>query len=338
MRRRSLRTAIFSGLAGVALVLGLGDQAAAQDRTPSGLEEVLSIGRPDGDKLLMWVGLSVDDDDSLFVTDALDFAIKVFDSQGNLVCRTGKAGEGPGQFRAVRDLALSRSLVYVTDQYLPRISVFDKTLKFLYSIPLSRPVHSLRALPDGTIVAAFPPTKKGEYGTVWLGDAQGRTLAEIPHGTDPDLAEIERSSVALSGPDIILACNFRDQVMRLDRKGRTLWARNINRFPDAKMKAVLGHKVPSQFVYKDVAVDPEGRIYVLGGSLSLHPSQDVYVLSPEGRLLATLVLPEASHSLVVDGKGFLYSRAGEGTTIKKFKVLLPGSGSASEKAPQKREP
>jgi hypothetical protein len=315
-------TAAFLSAATIMLIAGGGRRACAQEPA-SGLEEVLSVGDPDGDKLLMWVGLAVDDDGSLFVTDALDYGIKLFDSRGNLLKRTGRAGEGPGEFKAIRELALSRSLVYVTDQYQPRISVFDKALKFLYGIPLTGPVHCLRALSDGTVMAAFPPVGKGEYETIWSGDSRGRTLARIPHGTDPDLADEERAAFAPAGSDIILAYNFKDRLVRMDRQGRVRWVRNLNHFPDAGMERRLGFKLPSHFLYKDVVVDGLGRIYVLGGTPARHPSRDVYVLDPEGKLLTTLVLPEASHCLVLDGKGFLYSRAGEGTTIKKFRVILP---------------
>lgn len=341
MKQRAFRAKVISGLAAAVLVLWVGGRpAAAQKPAASGLEEVLSVGGPDGDKLLMWVGLGVDDEDNMFVTDALDYGIKVFDSRGHLIRQAGRSGNGPGEFKAIRELALSKSLVFVTDQYLPRISVFDKTLKFLYSIPLPAPVHCLRALPDGTVMLAITPVAKGEYETIWSCDSRGRTLARIHHGTDPELATEERAAFARAGSDIILAYSHKDRLLRMDSRGKVRWVRNLNDFPDAKMESYMGFKLPSHFVYKDVAVDAQGRIYVLGGTPARHPSQDVYVLTPEGRLLTTLVLPEASHCIFLDGKGFLYSRGGEGTTVKKFKVLLPGPApvSAPAKAPSKRTP
>jgi hypothetical protein len=318
LRVLSLVTVAFLAASGAGSLLG---QTSAE--APSGLEEVLSVGGPDGDKLLMWVGLAVDDDGSLFVTDAMDYAIKVFDGQGRLLRKTGHPGTGPGEFQNLRELAVSSSLVFVTDQNKPEISVFNKDLRYRYSIPVSRPISSLRARPDGTIVAALGAVQKNDPGTIWLADSSGRTLAEIPHGTDPKNPTGVRVSLALAGPDFILAYNFRDLVIRLDRTGRTVWARTLFNFPEAKTQNILGFKLPTEFIYKDVAVDRAGRIYVLGGGMAKNPSRDVYVLTPEGKLLATLTLPDSTHSLVLDSRDYLYSRANSGLTIKKYKVKLP---------------
>ncbi len=338
MKRRVLSVFLGMVMAGTVTASVWGRTAGSTQDPASGLEEVLTVGTPDGDTLLMWVGLAIDDEGNMFVTDALDYGIKVFDPRGSLLRRAGRAGNGPGEFKAIRELALSKSQVYVTDEYQPRISVFDKTLKFLYSIPVPGPVHCLRALADGTVMVAIVAFGKGKYETIWSWDSRGRKLAEVPHGTDPDLSDEERASFAPAGSDIILAYNYKDRLVRMDSRGKVRWTRNLNNFPDAKMEGYMGFRLPSHFLYKDVAIDTQGRIYVLGGTPARHPSQDVYVLTPEGRLITTLVLPEASHCIVLDGKGFLYSRGGEGTTIKKFRVLLPGSTPAPKKAAPKRTP
>ncbi len=338
----TIKKSLFRGIPSVILLSllaagaagSLFGQAAAQAQ--AGLEEVLAVGGPDGDKLLMWVGLAVDEDGNLFVSDAMDYAIKVFDGQGRLLRKAGRPGMGPGEFQNLRELALSSSLVFVTDQDRPQISVFDKNLRYQYAIPVSRPISSLRARPDGTIAAAMISTKKGENGTVWLADSKGRTLDEIPHGTDSGRPASERISLGLAGPDFILVYNFKDRVVRIDRKGRTIWARDLFHFPEAKTKSILGLRVPTQFIYKDVAVDRAGRIYVLGGGMSEHPSRDVYVLNPEGRLIATLTLPDSTHCLALDSQDYLYSRANNGLTIKKYRVRLPAE--KGDPAPGRRRP
>ena len=78
--------------------------------------------------------------------------------------------------------------------------------------------------------------------------------------------------------------------------------------------------LPTKLVYKDIALDSSGNVFILGGSFSKNPSSDIYVLSPEGELLTTITLPETSHCIYIDSRNFLYSRANEGVTLKKFRL------------------
>lgn len=294
-----------------------------QSAVKAGVEEVWSLGSLEDNKLLMWVGLAVDDGGRLYVSDALDYSLKVFDLKGLMLRTTRSAGSGAEEFQALRELALSRELVFAIDQYRPNILVFDKQLKFQYAIFQPRPISCLRALPDGTLAAACVPVKKGERPVIWLADSRGRTLQEIGYGADAAHPAGDRASFVLSGPDLVLAYNFKDKVERLDRTGRVIWSKKLFNFPDARFKSVMGTQLPTQYIYKDIAVDRAGRLYVLGGGPAEHPSRDVYVLSPGGEMVATIVLPDSTHFLYIDAQDFLYSRANDGLTIKKFKVLFP---------------
>jgi len=325
MRKTHLKN--LTGVAAFVLILTIPASAAAERPVPpmkAILQEVLSVGGLSEDKLLMWVGLAVDDDGRMFVTDALDFSIKIFDTQGRLVRKAGRAGTGPGQFQAIRELGLSRSEVYVTDQYRPEVSVFSKQLEFQRAIPLSRAISCLRVGPDGTLAAVGLAMKKGDRAAIWLADSRGRTTGEIAYGIDPENPATDRACFAFSGQDLVLAYNFKDRVERVDRQGRKAWSRSLFHLPDVPMKSFMGMKLPNKFIYKDVAVDSSGRIYVLGGALADPPSREVYVLSPKGELLARITLPDTSHCLAIDSRDFLYSRADDGLAIKKFIVqFLP---------------
>ncbi|HDZ25596.1 MAG TPA: 6-bladed beta-propeller, partial [Candidatus Aminicenantes bacterium] len=62
------------------------------------LEEVLSIGSLEDDALFQWVGVISDSDSYIYVTDNMDYSLKKFDDQGNLIKKTGQKGKGPGEF------------------------------------------------------------------------------------------------------------------------------------------------------------------------------------------------------------------------------------------------
>ena len=248
----------------------------------------------------------------------------------------GGAGTGPGQFQAIRELGLSRSSVYVTDQYRPEVSVFNRELEFQRVIPLSRAISCFRVGQDETLAGAALTMNKGARAAIWLADSQGRTTGEIAYGIDTDNPASDRACFAFSGQDLVLAYNFKDRVERVDRQGRKAWSRSLFHLPDVPMKNFLGMKLPKQFVYKDVAVDSAGRIYILGGGLADPPSREVYVLTPDGELLTKIILPDTSHCLAIDSQDFLYSRANEGVTIKKFKVQFLPEG--RQVLPGKRRP
>lgn len=328
------RSRPFRGLAGLVLfgLLALGARSVLDAGTavPQGtLEQVLSIGGVDADVLLMWVSLAVDDDGSLYVSDTLDYAIKVFDSSGKLLRKAGRSGEGPGEFKTLRDVAVSQERVFAADQFRLSISVFDKSLRYLTAIPVTAPISCLRAQPDGTIAVVRFVMAKGQKASLWLADAKGKTLADIAYGTDTESPTNDLAGLAFDGPDLILAYSFKDLVVRMDRHGRVIWARDLFHLGKAKTEVVSGFKMPAEYIYKDVTVDAAGRIYVLGGSPAAHPSREVYILDAEGRLTASLLLPDPTHCIVVDRQGFLYSRADDGCTIKKYRVKLPGEKAAA---------
>ena len=89
------------------------------------LDEILSIGTLDDDRLFMWVGISVDENGFIYVSDGMDYSIKKFDTSGNLIKKTGRKGQGPGEFLSPRSLDLSDRSLYILDQNIPGINVFD---------------------------------------------------------------------------------------------------------------------------------------------------------------------------------------------------------------------
>jgi hypothetical protein len=79
-----------------------------------------------------------------------------------------------------------------------------------------------------------------------------------------------------------------------------------------------GLLLPGYFIYKDIALDGKGNVFVLGGSLSKNKSRDVYVLDVNGNMKSTITLPDSTHCIYLDKNNNLYSRANEGMTLKKI--------------------
>lgn len=283
------------------------------------LEEVLSIGSFEDDILFQWVGVAVDREGDIYVTDAMDYAVKKFDSRGNLLKRSGRRGQGPGEFTAPRLLDCSEGYVFVTEQYQPVIKVFDKNLAYKFRIPLDGPAGDLKVLGNGLVaVAALSARNKSQ---LLFYDSKGKIVKRLGFAERSSHLLMDMVSFDVDGRgNCYLAYNFADKIVKFDHSGRRLWSRELLGIGPVKREKISSYVLPTEIVYKDIALDREGNVYVLGGEFSANRSRDIYVVDPEGKLLATMTLPESSHCITIDRNGFLYARANDGITLKKFRM------------------
>jgi len=285
------------------------------------LEEVLSIGSLDDNTLFQWVGIIVTSDNYIYVTDAMDYSIKVFDEKGKLLKKAGRKGQGPGEFSAIRFIDGSKTFLYVTDQFIPGIQVFDKDLNYKQRIPIMLPISDLKVISDQEIAVVGLSMAKEKMGRIFVFDQAGEITREIKYAHEelPFMVDSVDFDFDLQG-NLYIAYSFLDRIEKFAPAGKKLWSKSLFGGKEAKKEKISLFVVPSEVIYKDITLDRSGYVFVLGGSYSKNPSQDVYVLTPEGRLLTTFTLPDASHCLYIDYQNFLYSRANEGVTLKKFRL------------------
>ena len=155
----------------------------AKELSKVSLEEVLSIGRLDDDTLFQWAGVAVDPQGNIYLSDAMDYLLKRFDSQGHLIKKAGGKGQGPGEFMAPRLLDCSANYIYATDQNFRGLKVFDRELNFIRNIKIKVLVSDLRVLSDSEIAVTTLPML--EKPAVFIFDQEGKltrenTRTEIP--------------------------------------------------------------------------------------------------------------------------------------------------------------
>lgn len=287
----------------------------------SRLEEVLSIGSLEDDLLFQWVGVAVDRDQTIFVSDTLDYSLKKFSSKGILLKKTGRKGQGPGEFLAPRYLDNTEKYIYASDQYNPNIQAFDKNLNYEYSIPISVPVSDFSVLSTGNIAVATLSAIKS--GRIFIFNSNGKVVHEIQYSDEKSPLLMDMVNFEFDNQNnLYLIYNYQDKIEKIDPEGKILWSKKLLGIKKVKKEKIGSFILPSRLIYKDIALDIAGNIFVLGGSYSKNPSRDIYVLSSEGNLLTTLALPDTSHCIYIDSLGNLYSRANEGVTLKKFKMKL----------------
>ena len=291
----------------------------AKELSKVSLEEVLSIGRLDDDTLFQWAGVAVDPQGNIYLSDAMDYSLKRFDYQGNLIKKAGGKGQGPGEFMAPRLLDCSENYLYATDQDFRGLKVFDRELNFVRNIMIKMLVSNLRILSDSEIaVTSLPMLEKP---AVFIFDQEGKLAREIKYSDRDSPLMMDVVSFDFDEErNLYLAYNFQDRIEKWSKTGEKLWSINLLKVKKVKKKKVSSFVVPTELVFKDVAMDKEGNLFVLGGHFSENRSRDVYVLSPKGKHLATFTLPDTSHCIYIDGKNCLYSRANHGITLKKFRM------------------
>ncbi len=283
------------------------------------LEEVLSIGSLDDDVIFQWVGIATDSEGVIYLTDTMDYSLKAFSIEGRLIRKQGRKGQGPGEFMAPRLLEFSKGLLYVTDQNQHGIQIFDTDLSYKRRIPLVFPVVSFKMIEERLMaVVTLNVDKKGQLLFI---DDKGKVKKKLQYAKEKtplmmDMADIEVDKER----NVYIAYTFQDKIEKWDRSGKRIWLKNLFRKKKVKTKKIASHVVPTNIIYKDIALDSCGRIYVLGGHFAKNSSRDIYILSPEGEHLATFTLPESSHCIHIDERDFLYSRANDGVTLKKYKI------------------
>ena len=233
----------------------------------------------------------------------------------------GRRGQGPGEFMAVRLVELSNNSVYVTDQYIPGIQVFDLDLKYKRQIPIQLLIADFKVLSEQRIAVTSLQPREDEK--IMVFDGQGRRIGEWTYAKalKRPLLNTVNFDTDHEG-NFYLVYNFQDKIEKFDKNGHKIWSRGLLRVKDVKTKKISKWQVTRETVFKDVVHSRNGYLFVLGGSCSLHKSRDVYVLDSDGNYHGTLTLPESTHCIHIDSKESFYSRTNEGITLKKYKFIF----------------
>lgn len=87
---------------------------------------VKQVPESDGNELSKPVNIAVDAIGNFYVTDAFNFAVKVFNPAGKLISSFGSAGDGPGTFARPKGLALdSEAHIYIIDASFDNFQIFN---------------------------------------------------------------------------------------------------------------------------------------------------------------------------------------------------------------------
>ncbi|MCX6565573.1 MAG: hypothetical protein NTW38_03985 [Candidatus Aminicenantes bacterium] len=311
------RDFVFLVLFAVAMCAAWGDSLAARIK----LEELSTIGGPETDALFLWTAISVDPEDNVFFSDALDCSIKKFGPDGVLLKKAGRKGQGPGEFEKPAGVAVIGDQVYAWDLFGRALQVFDRNLVYRETLLMPGTVDGLAGFPGGRVAACIRPSYTQAKVVVFSPDGTPVREFALSDPKDPTLFGTVSFAVDPSG-ESYFGYLFRDLVEKRSAAGERIWARTAIGAGPSAVNDVQGFKVPSETCILSLARDGQGRVFILGGTKAVHQGRDVFVFRPDGSVLASLVLPEPSHTLYFDHRDRLYVSADGGVTMKKYRVTF----------------
>lgn len=111
------------------------------------------------------------------------YLIAIYDSTGHFQRIVGRNGKGPGEFRSVNDIAITRgdSVIVLHDE---RISIFDPQFNFVRDYPRGRPLASYVGTPDDrSFVIATGLNERGpRIARYSLDGTRGESINGGPYG------------------------------------------------------------------------------------------------------------------------------------------------------------
>ena len=289
------------------------------------LREVYTIGSSDQSLFIQVGDIACDNKGSIYISDQYQYKVKKFDSKGDFLSEFGKRGKNSGEFQAgPSKIDCVADTIAMVDLGTTRILFSTINFSMINEITTSSPIIDIAFDKHGRLYTSMIPFGDKEN-IVGLYDRNGNIISRVPlykTGRDP-LFNIAMLCVDTNGY-LIVGYSYINKIIVCNDKYQILTQFKIEGLPDEsvanKLEGAKFGSMPEGELFRDIAVDNKGYIYLLGGFYSKHPNKDVFVTNRNGDLLTTFVLPDESGILYVDRNGFLYTREQKRTIVKKYAV------------------
>lgn len=298
----------------ISIVLAWTGIAPAYQAPQIPVTELLTIGDEATALIYQWVGLATDPQGYIYITDLKDFSLKKFDPRGKLLKSTGSRGQGPGEFQGPGKIRYHQGLLYVAEIQHPGIQIFDTGLALQAKIPLKTPLTDFQVLNNSTLAVTLLNSQ-----AIMICDLHGRLVKKIRY-TDSSSIMLQAVNLCRYQHDYYLGFKWQDRVSKLSASGELIWSRTLLKGGSSPLRRLHNIQVPRQIIYKTIATDSRGTIFILGGDWSAHPSRNIYLLSPQGDRIGDITLPEPTHTFHIDQEDNLFVRSDYGTRIKKYRI------------------
>jgi hypothetical protein len=250
--------------------------------------------------------------DRLFITDAVDCAVKVFTKDGRFEAALGRKGRGPGEFSFPSGVSFRDGRLYVADKFNHRVQVLDGKGSPLGGFPLSYPPDGILALAhDRILVSRNPSGRPGNFPLLHIYDEDGGLVwegLEAPSSGDPVYDTFVNMILVSRGPgtDFYVVHRSQDRTARrFDDTGREKPPVPIDEryvFKNLNLPVRGSQKTLKGFCWASAA--DESRLFLLApedkGGEDLGPGREVFVFDNRGGLESILEFPVRLALFVVE--------------------------------------
>jgi len=267
----------------------------------------------------------------VYVTGKMRQLINKYDSNGGTVLQLqkeermkAKFGVGPYQ------ISVSGKNVAAVDYGSRLIKLFDLELHFLEDIVAPGSVMDVSFVSDDFLYIAFITT--GQDGVLTKYSLRRKAFSDVilRNARGGSFFDMNCCDVDSKGR-LVVAYTYKNRVEVIGRDSKPLLDFSI---PCLKDSATLRRielndgqvvdQVPDGTIFRDVAVSPNGIIFLLGGDAAELPYQTIYAVNSSGKLVSKANLPKRSGLIYIDRTGYLYTREDQRKTIKKYRVVFSG--------------
>lgn len=288
------------------ILLLLCESIGGQSKNKYELKQILSLGVQKNNYFLSVSNVSQSNDGDLFVTDQQAYSVKKFNKNGSLVKKIGKKGKKNGEFSAPDLVVCSNNLIAIADYNSTKVQIFDTDLNFIKKFYV-----------DGIIFDMGIDSKE----KVWVMvsnfnlemalkkyDLNGKLLKTIiPKNSSKKEFMIDAKKFCISKNGHIFIVNLLiNKIEKWNTDGKYINEFSIKDVAKSAKKKIYksyifyNEYLPDGNLLWDIECDRNERIYILSGNYSKHKYQDVYVLSPDGKFLSTLILPFRCHNFRIN--------------------------------------
>jgi hypothetical protein len=279
----------------------------------------LTIGNEEDSLLYRWVSVAVDDEGNMYVTDMLDCSLKKFDNRGNFIKKIGQRGQGPSEFTSPAIIRYCDGYLYISEQQMPGIHVFNRELNYVKKISISMPIVDFHVFSENAIMLLSLMSD----GYCYV-DAKGTLNKKISFKQDPSsnmFLLLKKVAVDKDNNKYLLSL-FQGILEKYDKNDKHLWTIKLKNNPgELKFKKAMPGmdvEVPEKMLYKGIAIDKNGWVLVLIGQGTVNASRSIIILDPTGKQAGEVLLQEASHYLYCDKNNRIYVGRNQGTSLKVY--------------------
>lgn len=254
------------------------------------------------------------DSKNVYILDASDHHIVVFDKFGKYIHKFGKKGRGPGEFDMPSGMDLFKEFIYVADKMNRRIQILDKEGNYIkgFNIKFS-PESIVVPKEDCIIVSTLPLLKKTEVKMIFCLNQKGQIIWNKfnSYYSGEKVYDVFRNRVDMEVTKqrkVVLAKKNNDRNIYLfDHDGTILNKVKItSEYPFKDIVIPVGKRKKLSNFYSDFALNGD-KFFLLtsqyiseGKEKDLVPSDKIYFFDFKGNILGIIQLPDRFKLINVD--------------------------------------